>query len=749
MRGEIYKRSDDYPVLKIASVVLAFLVNVVTYVGKPLYFLLLISLLILTSISYLVGYSTRQLSFLIVKLLKNYKSFLKFLLTLMILVLFGTGFLLWKFILQDLPSPNELSTRNLDVSTKIYDRNGVLLYKIYKDQNRTPVVLADIPLHVRLATLAAEDAEFYNHPGFSVRGITRAIYRNLTRGEISGGSTITQQLTKNALLTPDKTIIRKLKEIVLSIKVERAFSKDQILEMYLNEVSYGGTAYGIQEAAKVHFDKDAHELTLSEAAYLAGLPRSPTKFSPFGPTPKLGLARQKDILNLMVINKFITREEALKTIDEPLKFATQRLDMKAPHFVMFVREYLVDKYGEDLVEKGGLEVTTTLDYNIQKFTEEVVRKEIEKLKKLNVGNGAALVINPSNGEILTMVGSYDYFDLANDGNVNVATSLRQPGSSIKIINYAYALSNGFNPATLLSDTPVTYKTYGSPPYTPRNYDGNYRGKITLRQALAESRNIPAVKVLASYGVTKMIEMGRMMGITTWNDPKNYGLSLTLGGGDIKLIDLARAYATIANYGKLPELIPVLKIKNYKDKVLEEGKCKPSRFTLRSSCEQPQVIDPRVAFLLTDILRDNKARAPAFGLNSALVIPKHEEVAVKTGTSNNLRDNLTIGFNQKYLVAVWVGNNDNTPMARIASGITGAAPIFNKIMGALLANESNHPWEMPSGLVQVPICTVTGTLGCAGCPSIQNEWFLEENKPTKTCRPEWFQPTLEPDNLDFI
>jgi 1A family penicillin-binding protein len=681
--------------------------------------------------------------------------YLLVLLSLLFLVVTPTVF--WRAVIHDLPSPKELISRSVDVSTKIYDRNGILLYKIYKDQNRTPVTLDQIPLHVRLATLAIEDAEFYNHPGFSVRGIIRASLINIRKGELTGGSTITQQLVKNALLTPEKTVARKLREVTLAIGVEFTFSKDQILEMYLNEVSYGGTAYGIQEASQVYFDKSVGELTLAEAALLAGLPKSPTRFSPFGPNPEAAFARQREVLNLMAINGYITEEQAEIAKKEKISFAPNKTSIKAPHFVMEVRQSLVEKYGEEVVEKGGLKVITTLDYRIQKMAEEVVAKEIAKLEKLNVGNGAALVINPSTGEILAMVGSKDYFDTASDGNVNITQSLRQPGSSIKVVNYAYALSNDYTAATILSDTPVTFSVQGQPPYTPTNYDGKYRGKLPLRSALAESRNIPAVKVLASYGVANMLEMGQKLGITSWGDPSNYGLSLTLGGGDVKLTELARVYATIANYGRRPNLVSISKVTNFKGKVLEENDCqeiiqkeKVDKLAARlvanaiasevraenveaasSICQGEQVLDPRVAFLLIDILRDNVARTPAFGSNSLLVIPNHPEVAVKTGTSNNLRDNLTIGFTQKYLVAVWVGNNDNSPMSRIASGITGAAPIFNEIMSRLLAKEENHPWEPPAKLVQVPICPLTGTLPCEGYPT-RLEWFLEENVPKKSC-----------------
>lgn len=668
-----------------------------------------------------------------------------------LILLFGlTAFFFWLIILRDLPSPKELTTRNVEVSTKIYDRNGALLYKIYKDQNRTIVPLEQIPLHVRLATLAIEDAEFYSHPGFSVRGILRAVIRNLKKGELTGGSTITQQLVKNALLTSEKTIIRKIKEIILAIGVELTFSKDQILEMYLNEVSYGGTAYGIQEAAQVYFDKNVNNLTIAEASLLAGLPKSPTKFSPFGPNPDLAINRQKEVLRLMKVNKYITKEQRAAAEKQKLVFADNKTNIRAPHFVMFVKQLLVEKYGEEMVEKGGLEVITTLDYSIQKMAEEVVRDEVKKLANLKVTNGAALVVEPKTGEILAMVGSKNYFNTEAGGNVNVVAKQRQPGSAIKLINYAYALSHNFTPATVISDSPVTFSVQGQPPYSPRNYDYQFRGNISLRSALAESRNVPAVKVLASYGVNKMIEMGQAMGITTWNDPSRFGLSLTLGGGEVKLIDLATAYATVANYGEKPEFVSILEIKNYKGKVLEENKCTSSFSKLigqsinlapvvmaaeaTTDCKKEQVLDPRVAFLLIDILKDNIARAPAFGSYSQLNISKHPEVVVKTGTSNNLRDNWTVGFNQKYLVAVWVGNNDGSPMSRVASGVTGAAPIWNKIMRGVLAKEESQDWEIPEGIKRIAICSLTESLPCEGCPT-GHEWFLEETVPQKACNPE--------------
>lgn len=673
-----------------------------------------------------------------------------FLLLLFILISATSSYyIFWRVILKDLPSANDLTSRKSAVSTKIYDRNGILLYTIYKDINRTPISLSDIPAQVRLSTLAIEDAEFYSHPGFSIRGIIRALYKNIKNGQITGGSTITQQLVKNTLLSPEKTLIRKIKEVVLAIRVEKSFSKDQILEMYLNEVGYGGTAYGVQEGARLYFGKDVQDLTLAEAAILAGIPKSPTQYSPFGSHPENAQIRQKEVLHLMQINGYISTQQEDEAKNQDIKYSQNKVDIKAPHFVMYVRDLLEKKYGVEMVTQGGLDVITSLDYDIQKLTEQAVSTEVEKLGKLNVTNGAAVVLNPQTGEILAMVGSKDYFDTNNDGNVNVATSLRQPGSSIKIVNYAYALEHGYTPASILDDTPVSFIIPNQTPYIPKNYEGGYRGKISLRSALAESRNIPAVKVLNSYGVKNMIDLGQKMGITTWTNPQNYGLSLTLGGGDVRLLDLAYVYATIANYGRKPEEISIIKVTNSDRIILEEFDCveKQIPFTqianasssaaainTADDCPQKQVVSPAVSFLITDILKDNSARAPSFGLNSALVVPKHPEVAVKTGTSNSLRDNLTIGYTQKYVVAVWVGNNNNSPMSRIASGVTGASPIWNKIMSTLLANEQVIEWSIPGGLVQLPICQLTATLACPGCPT-KMEWFLEDNRPTYACAKE--------------
>ncbi len=716
---------------------------ILVFIGKPVYKTIYLALLLLRKIFSAFFILPRTILSCGIQRLLFLITFLYFTL---VFVFFG----LWAFLFHNLPRAEDLIQRDVELSTKIYDRNGVLLYQIYKDKNRSRVKLTEIPLNVKLATLAAEDANFYSHHGFSIKGITRALGIFLDEGKVTGGSTITQQLVKNALLTPEKTLKRKAREILLAIDVERKYSKDEILEMYLNEVPYGGSIYGIKEASRVYFDKDVSELTLSEAALLAGLPKSPTLLSPFGNNPELSIQRQNEVIDLMVSNEFITFEEAEKAKKEKLVFSKNKTEIKAPHFVMYVKDQLVNKYGESMVLKGGLKIVTTLDYKLQKRVEEIVKNEVESIRHLNVSNGAAIVLNPKNGDILAMVGSKDYFDTEMDGNVNVLLRLRQPGSSIKLINYAYALENGYTPASLLKDSPITFRVAGTEPYSPKNYDGKFRGNISLRSAFAESRNVPAVRTLASYGVDKMVELGKKMGISTWKDASDYGLSLTLGGGDVRIIELATAYATVANYGMRPSLSSIEKIYDAEGKIIYSKGCKQflaevsAKEGSEEKCGFIRVLDERVAFMLIDILRDNSARAPAFGINSMLVIPNHPEVAVKTGTSNNLRDNLTVGFNQDYLVATWVGNNDNSPMSSIASGVTGASPIWNKIMIHLLSGRESVEWRVPNGLVRLEICKTLGTLPCTGCPTI-SEWFLQENKPTKHCSPNSFIEKKEGEN----
>lgn len=645
----------------------------------------------------------------------------------------------WAQFIFKLPQPGQLVTRSQALSTKIYDREGNILFKMYRNENRTLLPLGEAPLELKQATIAIEDAEFYNHHGFSTRGIIRAFRRNLAGAELSGGSTITQQLVKNTLLSPEKTITRKIKEIILAIRVEMTFTKDQILEMYLNEVSYGGSSYGIEEAAQVYFKKSARELTLAQSALLAGLPKAPTTYSPFGANPQLARARQLEVLSRMVQENFITPEEAENAGAEKLEFAPQKTDIKAPHFVMYIKQLLVEKYGERMIEEGGLSVYTTLDPKIQEMSESIVLREVKKVENLRISNGAALVTNPGNGEILAMVGSKDYFDQKIDGNFNITTALRQPGSSIKPLNYAYAIENKlYTPSSTISDTPVTFKAAGSPPYSPKNYDGRFHGIVSIRTALGSSYNIPAVQILASYGVQKMVDLGRKLGISTWQDPSRYGLSLTLGGAEVKMIDMSVLYSTFANSGKKTALEPIIRVETHTGKVLEEQGCKETqeapvvgRFIRQAQAAEAapvgcslQALSTGTAFLITNILKDNRARSPAFGPTSRLIVKNHPEVAVKTGTTQNQRDNWAIGYTQDYVVTVWVGNNNNLPMARVSSGVTGATPIWQNIFTELLKNSPSKEWPIPEDVVKLPFCADQ-------LPGLE-EYFLKGTEPKGSC-----------------
>jgi 1A family penicillin-binding protein len=640
------------------------------------------------------------------------------------------------WIIKDLPSPYRLKNPPI-LSTKIYARDcETLLYKVYRNENRSLVPLEQIPDHVKKATIAIEDKEFYKHHGYSLAGIFRALKNNLKEGRIQGGSTITQQLIKNTVLSSERTYERKIKELLLSIQTEIIFSKDQILQMYLNEVPYGGPAYGIEEASLMYFGKSVRDIDLAEAAFLAGLPAAPSNYSPYLTSIETAKERQKEVLRQMVKAGFINADQARDAYAEKIHILPPGSAIKAPHFVMYVRDELIKQYGQKKVEEGGLKVCTSLDPKIQKLAETVVKQEVEKVRKpYRINNGAALVTNPQTGEILAMVGSTDYWNKDNDGNVNLTTALRQPGSSIKLVNYSYALGHGYTPNSILMDTPISYSNAWET-YTPKNYDGKFRGRVTLREALAMSLNVPAVKVLASYGPDKMKYLGERMGITTWKNLNNYGLSLTLGAAEVKMTDMAVVYGTLANQGRKVSLKPFVKITDAENNVIFDINKKESVLSLvkkvqAASDEFEQVIPETVAYQLVDILSDNKARTPAFGPNSDLYI-KEAKVAVKTGTSNEMRDNWTIGLTPNLLVATWVGNNDNQPMSHVASGITGASPIWNKIITSLIKEYDPGQWQVPEGMIKVKICAANGLLTCNNCPEVKEEWFVPGTEPKVAC-----------------
>lgn len=589
--------------------------------------------------------------------------------------------------ISDLPKLSNLSVNYIPKSTKILDRNGNLLFEIYANQNRTIVPLKAIPKKLQEATIAIEDKDFYKHGGFDIKGIARALYVDITKKDLQGGSTITQQLIKSALLTPEPTITRKVRELVLAFWAERKYTKSQILELYFNYVPYGGTAWGVEAASNIYFGKDASSLSLSESAYLAGLPQAPSQYSPFAGDGSQGKRRQKEVLNAMVEQGYITSDQAKQAYAEKLIFQSSHVPIQAPHFVMYVKDLLVRKYGLFEVERGGLKVTTSLDIDTQKMAEKIVSDEIDKDGYLGIGNGAALVTNPKNGDILAMVGSRDYFDSDHDGNVNITTSLRQPGSTIKLVTYTLALSKGMTEATILDDTPLTISYPGSPSYTPVNYDGRFHGKVPLRIAFANSFNIPAVRVAQKLGVDELVAFGKKMGISSWGSSDNYGLSITLGAAEVSMVDLATAYGTIANEGSKVVLDPIRQITDAEGKVIEQKNPTPE-----------VVVSPGVAFIVSDILADNKARSIEFGTTSPLSV-SNQRVSVKTGTTDNKRDNWTIGYTPGVLVATWVGNNDNTPLSQaLASGITGAAPMWNRIMTNMLQGRDSSTPQVPEEVI---------------------------------------------------
>jgi len=670
----------------------------------------------------------------------------KFFLVFPALIAFSIFYFLFS-IFKDLPSPSKLSSYEIPQTTKIYDRSGQLLYEIYTEQNRTLVKLTDVPLYLRQATISIEDKDFYKHKGVDpIGGMLRAIKENISGKNLQGGSTITQQLMKTALLTPERTLTRKIKEIILAFWTERLYSKDQILEMYLNQVPYGGTAWGIEAAAEKYFGKNVKNLSLSEAALLAGLPAAPTIYSPYGAHPEYVKERQEAVLTRMVEDGYIKEEEKKQAMAQELHFKPQKTDIKAPHFVMYVKEKLVEKYGEKMVEQGGLKVTTTLDLPLEEKAQEIVGSEVEKIKNLKVGNGAALVTRPPTGEILAMVGSKDYF-ATDSGNFNVTTSARQPGSAIKPINYAIGIeSKKVTAATTFLDEPTCFEVPGQKSYCPVNYDGKFHGPVQLRFALGNSFNIPAVKMMALNGVANMVASASAMGISTFKDPKNYGLSLTLGGGEVTMLDMARAFGVFANSGIRKDLVAILKVEDKNGKVLEEFKDpnfvkdihKSNNYPSTLLISGPRVLSNETSFLISHILLDNNARSQMFGESSYLVIPKRA-VSVKTGTTDDKKDNWTIGFTPNFLTVVWVGNNNNSPMdPYLSSGVTGAAPIWNKIMTETLKNQPDLWPKQPPDIIGAQICSLSGkappnpdpNAGDRGCAT-RYEYFIKDTVPKET------------------
>lgn len=605
-------------------------------------------------------------------------------------IFFGIGLIatasLFAWVAKDLPSPGKVNSRVIAESTKIYDRTGEhLLYEVHGEEKRTIIPYEDIPQNIRFATIVLEDQDFYAHHGIKLSSIARAALKDiLTRDIAQGGSTITQQFVKNSLLTNEKTLIRKLKEVILSIEIEQKFEKDEILAMYLNEIPYGSNAYGIESASQTFFGKPARELALDEAAMLASLPQAPSRYSPYGSRTEILIARKDHALNRMAELGYITREAADAAIAEKTieKVQPQKDIIAAPHFVMYVKEYLSEKYGEQAMEELGLRVYTTLDWDLQIEGERIVReKALENEEKWDAENAALTAIDPKTGQILTMVGSRGYFDEEIDGKVNVAIRDRQPGSSFKPYVYLAAFEKGYIPETILYDVETDFETAEEEDYTPQNYDGSFRGPVMMKEGLGQSLNIPAVKTLYLVGVHDAITLAKNLGITTLNDESRYGLSLVLGGGEVKLIDHTNAYATLAAGGIRRDKTAILRVEDKDGNVLEECQENPGI----------RIIDEEYVAMLDHILSTNEYRAPTFGEQNPLRFDERP-VAAKTGTTNEFRDGWTVGYTPGIAVGVWAGNNDNHSMKAGADGSYIASPIFREFM--LYATRNTPEEEFP-------------------------------------------------------
>jgi penicillin-binding protein 1C len=658
-------------------------------------------------------------------------SFLKSKSFRLFLIAFLTLASIFLYLFHDLPSINDIPQGLNQPSVKITDRSGRLLYELLPAEGGRNAALsaASLPQCVKDATVAVEDKTFYQNPGVDLAGIVRAVWINLQGGEtLSGGSTITQQVARTLLLADEKserTIRRKLREAVLAWRLTRAYSKDEILALYLNQTYYGGMAYGIEAASQTYFGKPAADLLLPECALLAGLPQSPGIYNPFT-NPDFALERQRVVLGLMEKNGFITPAQRTEAEAAPLSYNPAPYPIEAPHFVWMVKNQL-----DGLFESGqlnpaqSLAVRTTLDLDLQSLAEGIIRRRIDEFKPLpgqlnhNVNNAALVALHPQTGEVLALVGSADYFDASIFGALNMATSPRQSGSAFKPIIYAAAFdSNQAQPMTAaatLLDVEQTFFTKDNQPYQPRNYDAREHGFVSAREALASSLNIPAVLTLQTVGVERAVTLANRLGIAL-DEPRNYDLSLALGGGRMSLLELSQAYAALANEGKYTGTAILLDVRDADGKVLYQPAPKPAQ----------QIIDPRVAWLISDILSDDRARQTGFGLNSVLKIDR--AAAVKTGTTTNFHDNWTIGYTPDLLVGVWVGNSNYQAMREV-TGLTGAAPIWAEVMRSALKGRADQALPQPDGLIQLEVCALSGLLPTPACPHTQTEWFIAGTQPT--------------------
>lgn len=636
-------------------------------------------------------------------------------------------FILFTWFAKDLPAPGKLS-QVTDNSTVFYDRNGKTLFELFKDKNRIPVPFNEISIYLKNATVAIEDKNFYKHSGISQTGILRSIFSILFRRKIQGGSTITQQLIKNVLLDSRQTIPRKIKEWIMAYSVEKKYSKDQILEMYLNEAPYGGTYCGVGSSSMAYFGKQPKDLNLLESAILAGIPQNPPYYSPFIGVKDSWKYRTKDVLRRMREDKYITKEQEKKTLSdlEKYKFSTARETINGPHFIFYVKDQIEKEFGSRIFDQG-IKIKTTVSKEVQDTAEKIVKDEIAKLKGYNATNAAVVILDSKTGEILAMVGSYDYND-NKFGKFNAALGLRQPGSSIKPIAYALALEKGYTASTVIMDVKTSFPDQGDKEYIPVDYDGKYRGPMQIRFALANSINVSAVKIMAMIGIKDFLQKASDMGMTdfapTENNLKRFGLSISLGGGETTLLDLTSAFSVFASGGIKRDVSSFLEINNFKGKKLYS----------KIKSKQQRILSPEVSFIISHILSDNNARMEIFGPNSYLNVPGRT-VAVKTGTTDDKRDNWAVGYTNSITVGVWVGNNDNSPMnPKIASGATGASPIWYDLMRQLLNPTFSKKEKYIDGIMDKPdkvkaltIDAYLGGLPKDGYPT-RSEYYIEGSEP---------------------
>lgn len=662
----------------------------------------------------------------------------------------------WQWLIVDLPSLDQLTQNLAAPSTKILARDGRLLYEIADasgSQKHTTVALSEIPLALQQATIATEDASFYSNPGVDVVGIMRAVWINLTGGEVlAGGSTITQQVARNMLLDPEeraeRTLTRKLRESILAWRLAQTYSKDEILELYLNQTYYGHLAFGVETAAQTFLGKSVRDLDLAEAALLAGLPQSPSLYDPLL-YPEAAQTRQKVVLDLLAKQGYITEEAARLAKDEPLQFAATAFPLEAPHFAFYVWNLVEQKYGPEVLY-SGLTITTTLDLDLTRAAENIIRRRLQEIADdrngpaHNATNAALVALDPHTGQVLALVGSPDYGNVSIAGAINMALAPRQPGSALKPIAYAAAFSPElcpitnnqspnnqlfsssycpWSPATAILDVRTAFVTKEGFSYVPQNYDRAFHGPVFVREALAGSLNLPAVLTLEHIGLPTFLRLASRMGLATLADADRFGLALALGGGEVRLLDLTSAYGVFATGGLRAEPSVILQVSDASGRVIEAW---------RPSVGE-RVLDERVTFLISDILSDNDARAPTFGFSSILQIGR--PAAVKTGTTTDFRDNWTVGYTPELVTGVWVGNADFSPMVNL-SGVAGAGPIWHDFMRAALAGKPERAFTVPSGLTRAEVCVPSGQLPTPLCPRTRSEWFLQNTVPTQP--DTWYQ-----------